>query len=81
VCSSQGSPDGRTPSPSSPEKNITEIKIEAAKPKKSPAPLFHAASKHVRLEFYRAYCEFPGRLRAECRKPGRGRALTGSRAS
>jgi len=39
-----------------------------AKPKKSPAPLFHAASKRVRLELYRAYGEFLGAFRAAADK-------------
>ncbi len=39
-----------------------------AKPKKSPAPLFHAASKNVRLEFYRAYGEFVGAFRTAAEK-------------
>ena len=39
-----------------------------AKPKKSPAPLFHAASKRVRLELYRAYGEFLGAYRTAAEK-------------
>ena len=39
-----------------------------AKPKKSPAPLFHAASKKVRIELYRAYGEFLGAFRTAAEK-------------
>ena len=35
-----------------------------AEPKRSPAPLFHAASRKVRLELRRAYGEFLGAFRA-----------------
>ena len=36
--------------------------------KRSPAPLFHAASRRVRLELYRAYGEFLGAYRAAAEK-------------
>jgi REP element-mobilizing transposase RayT len=38
------------------------------KPKKSPAPLFHAASRKVRQELYRAYGEFLGAFRDAAEK-------------
>ena len=39
-----------------------------AKPKKSPAPLFHAVRKKVRLELYRAYGDFVGAFRTAAEK-------------
>ena len=39
-----------------------------AKRKKLPAPLFHAASKRIRRELYRAYGEFLGAYRAAAEK-------------